>query len=73
MLYTQLMYYKNKLSVIKSMRWSIQDVELMGDLKKNSVDVHRFIRNAFRQKIEMDMMHILQNEKEKQDHIKAPF
>lgn len=64
---------KHKLNIVKSMRWSESDIELMNDLQKNSIDVHRFIRNAFRQKIEMDMPYILQNEKKKQSKQYCPF
>ncbi len=62
-----------KLTIVKSIRWSEPDVELMNDLRKNGIDVDQFIRNAFRQKIEMDMLHILQNEKKKQSKEYCPF
>jgi len=62
-----------KLTIVKSMRWSEPDIESMNDLRKHGVDVDQFIRNAFRQKIEMDMLHILQNEKEKQSKEYCPF
>lgn len=55
------------------MRWSESDIELMNDLKKYRINVNKFIRNAFRQKIEMDMLHILQNEKKKQSKEYCPF
>lgn len=59
----------NKLTVIKSVRFSGKQAESLIKLEQYDVKICKFIRDAVREKIHRDWKYI----KEKKERIKLPF
>lgn len=51
----------SKLSIVKCIRFSNIDIELMDRLTKHNVDVPNFIRQSFREKLEEKWNDIMKN------------
>ena len=61
------------LTETRRIRFSNDDILLMKSLKKYRIMPSRFIRNAFREKIERDKPKILEKEKKRKELIECPF
>lgn len=61
------------LTEIETIRFSKDDTNLMAELKRLKISTHKFIRAAFREKIQRELKSLIEKEQREKNKIYTPF
>lgn len=61
------------LTEIETIRFSKDDTNLMAELKRLKISPHKFIRAAFREKIQRELKSLIEKEQREKNKIYTPF